>query len=138
MSQKNLADLAEKMRDIDIAMLSTHTDGGAITGRPMSNNREVDYDGTSCYFTWARSRMVADIERNPQVSLAFQGTKAFLVAVEGRAELVRDRATFAEHWTPDLDRWFEDGVDTEGLVMIRVKASRVHYWDGEDDGDITV
>ncbi|MDA8444018.1 pyridoxamine 5'-phosphate oxidase family protein [Paracidovorax valerianellae] len=138
MPQKNLADLAEKMRDIDIAMLSTHTDGGAIAGRPMSNNREVDYDGTSCYFTWAQSRMVADIERDPQVSLAFQGAKAFLVAVEGRAELVRDRDTFAEHWTPDLDRWFEDGIDTEGLVMIRVKASRIHYWDGEDDGDITV
>ena len=138
MPQKNLADLAEKMRDIDIAMLSTHTDGGAIAGRPMSNNREVDYDGTSCYFTWAQSRMVADIERDSQVSLAFQGAKAFLVAVEGRAELVRDRATFAEHWTPDLDRWFENGIDTEGLVMIRVKASRIHYWDGEDDGDITV
>ncbi|GKS94022.1 pyridoxamine 5'-phosphate oxidase family protein [Acidovorax sp. SUPP2825] len=138
MTQKTLADLAEKMRDIDIAMLSTHTDGGTIAGRPISNNREVDYDGTSCYFTWEQSRMVADIERAPQVSLAFQGAKAFLVAVQGNAELVRDRAAFAEHWTPDLDQWFKDGINTQGLVMIRVKASRIHYWDGEDGGDITV
>lgn len=138
MTQKTLADLAEKMRDIDIAMLSTHTDGGTIAGRPMSNNREVDYHGTSCYFTWEQSRMVADIERAPQVSLAFQGAKAFLVAVQGNAELVRDRAAFADHWTPDLDHWFKDGIDTQGLVMIRVKACRIHYWDGEDGGDITV
>ena len=138
MSQKTLADLAEKMRDIDIAMLSTHTDGGTIAGRPMSNNREVDYDGTSCYFTWEQSRMVADIERSPQVSLAFQGAKAFMVAVQGNAELVRDRATFADHWTPDLDHWFKDGIETRGLIMIRVHASRIHYWDGEDDADITV
>lgn len=47
MTKMSLADISKKMRDIDVAMLSTHTDGGAIAGRPMSNNREVDYDGDS-------------------------------------------------------------------------------------------
>ena len=80
--------------------------------------------------------MVADIERDPQVSLAFQGAKAFLVAVEGKARLSRDKREFEAHWTPDLDQWFDDGVDTEGVVMIEVRADRVHYWDGEDDGEV--
>ncbi len=136
MSAKNLSELSKKMRKIDIAMLSTHTDGGAIAGRPMSNNGQVDYDGTSYYFTWENSRMVADIKRDPKVSLAFQGQKAFLVAVAGKAELIRDKKQFGEHWTPELDRWFKDGVNTEGLVMIEVRADRVHYWDGEDDGEV--
>ena len=61
MTDKTLSDLSKKMRDIDIAMLSTHTEGGAIAGRPMSNNGEVEYDGASYYFTWETSRMVADI-----------------------------------------------------------------------------
>ena len=89
MSDKTLAALAKKMRDIDFAMLATHTDGGAIAQRPMSNNRDVDYDGDSYYFTWADSRMVRDIEGEPQVSLSFLGTsglfglRPFFVEVEG-------------------------------------------------------
>ena len=135
---KTLQDLAKKMKDIDLAMLSTHTEGGEIAGRPMSNNGDVDYDGDSYYFTWDRSRMVQDIERDPRVGLAFQGKKAFFVAVEGRAEVIRDRGQFKAHWTPDLDRWFTDGVDTEGLAMLKVHAQRIHYWDGEEDGEVRV
>jgi general stress protein 26 len=54
MAEMTLSDIAEKMRDIDIAMLSTHTDGGIIASRPMSNNRDVEFDGDSYYFTWRR------------------------------------------------------------------------------------
>ena len=136
MSDKSLKDLAEKMRDIDIAMLLTHAEGGTIAGRPMSNNGEVDYNGDSYYFTWEQSKMVSDIETDAKVSLAFQGEKAFAVAVEGVAKLIRDKAQFAEHWTPDLDKWFDNGIDTEGVVMIHVHADRVHYWDGEDQGEV--
>ena len=140
---KTLSELAEKMRDIDFAMLSTHTQGGAIGARPMSNNRDVDYDGDSYYFSWEQARMVADIAADPQVSLSFLGkaglfgTRPFFVAVEGRAEIVRDAAVFADHWTSDLDRWFDQGPDTPGVVMIRVRAERIHYWDGEDEGELT-
>ena len=139
---ESLAGLSEKMRDIDFAMLSTHTDGGAIATRPMSNNRQVDYDGTSHYFSLGETRTVADIARDPQVSLSFLGKsgllglRPFFVAVEGTGELIRDKAAFAEHWTSDLDRWFAEGIDTPDLVLIRVRAQRVHYWDGEDEGEI--
>jgi general stress protein 26 len=136
MPKMKLSEISEKMREIDIAMLSTHTEGGAIAGRPMSNNREVDYDGDSYYFTWSDSRMVSDIERNSKVSLTFLGKKYFSIAVEGKAEIVRDKKAFEEHWTKDLDNWFKDGIDTKGVAMIKVHADRVHYWDGEEDGDI--
>ncbi len=136
MPSKSLSDLAKSMKAIDIAMLSTHSAGGEIAGRPMSNNGQVEYDGTSYYFTYEQSRTVSDIEGNASVGLAFQGEKAFQVAVEGQASLIRDRAAMKDHWTPDLDRWFKDGLDTEGLVMIQVDATRVHYWDGEDNGEV--
>jgi general stress protein 26 len=136
MSAKSLSDISEKMRQIDIAMLSTHTDGEAIASRPMSNNGDVEYDGNSYYFTLEQSRMVSDIQRNAKVSLTFQGDKGFFVAVEGAAELVLDKDEFADHWNPDLDKWFEDGIDTEGLVMIKVQAVRIHYWDGEENGEV--
>ena len=144
MAELSLKDISEKMRDIDFAILSTRTSGGALAGRPMSNNREVDFDGDSYFFTLDSTGTVQDIGNDPNVGLGYQsksgalGMKPFFITVEGRAELIRDKAAFAEHWTPDLDRWFPDGIDTPGLVLIEVRAERVHYWDGEDEGEIRI
>ncbi len=142
MTDLTIAEIADRMRDIDFAMLLTHSDGGTIAGRPMSNNGEVAYDGDSHYFSYDSARTIDDIAADPKVALSFQAGKSLLgkpgimIAVEGLAELIRDKARFAEHWTSGLDRWFPQGVDTPGLVMIKVRASRIHYWDGENEGEI--
>ena len=139
---KTLSDISEILRDIDFAMLNTHTNGGAIGARPMSNNRQVDYDGDNWFFTTDDTLMVKDIQADPAVGLSFQGKAGIIgqrplfVAIEGHAELIRDKAQFEAHWTKDLDRWFEQGVDTPGLVLLRVHAGRIHYWDGEDEGEV--
>lgn len=144
MSKPTLADLSKKMADIDFAMLSTRTAGGEIAGRPMSNNGDVAYEGDSYFFALDTTRTVADIGRDPKVSLSFTGSKGLLgkppifIAIEGRAELIRDRAEFEAHWNKDLEIWFEKGADTPGLVLIKVAATRIHYWDGEDEGEIPV
>ena len=44
MADLSLAGISEKMRDIDFAVLSTRTEGGAVAGRPMSNNRQAEYE----------------------------------------------------------------------------------------------
>ena len=144
MKQKTLAEVSEKMGGIDIAILSTHTENGEIANRPMSNNGDVDYNGTSFYFTYEQARSVADISRDPKVALGFtahggifSGTGIY-VAVEGIAELIRDRAAFKTHWTSDLDEWFDNGVDTPGIVLIKVSAKRITYWEGEDEGEVTL
>lgn len=142
MSRMTLSDISKEMRDIDFAMLSTRSQGGDIAGRPMSNNGDVEYDGDSFFFTLEKAHLVADIERDPNVGLSFQGQKGLFgtppifISVEGRAALIRDKTRFQEHWTPDLDSWFEDGVETKDLVLIKVHASRIHYWDGRDEGEL--
>ncbi|MBC7833094.1 MAG: pyridoxamine 5'-phosphate oxidase family protein [Hyphomicrobium sp.] len=142
MTQKSLADLAAKMRGLDIAMLSTKTAGGEIASRPMSNNGDVDYDGDSYFFTWGSSRLVADIDGDDRVGLAFSvepglfAGGGLFIAVEGRAEVIRDKAQFEAHWVPDMEAWFEQGVDTPGLVLIKVHAKRIKYWEGEDEGEV--
>jgi general stress protein 26 len=45
---------------------------------------------------------------------------------------------FKAHWTPDLDAWFQEGADTPGLVLIRVRAEQIRYWDGPDQGALDV
>ena len=57
---------------------------------------------------------------------------------EGRAELIRDKAAFKAHWKSSLDRWFDKGIDTPGIVLIKVNATRITYWDGEDEGEVKV
>jgi len=143
MKHKSLEDISKRMAGIDIAILSTVTDGGQIANRPMSNNGDVAYDGTSYYFTFEQSRTVADIQVNPKVALGFtsQGgifSEAIYVAVEGNAELIRDKVALKAHWTSDLDRWFQQGIDTPGIVLIKVKATRINYWDGTDEGEVVL
>jgi general stress protein 26 len=141
MSKKSLAEIAKEMAGIDIAILSTHTENGEIANRPMSNNGDVAYDGTSYYFTYEKTRTVSDIQRNPNVALGFSSeaglfAEGIYVAVEGTAELIRDKAVFHQHWTSELDKWFENGVDTPGIVLIKVKANRATYWKGREEGEV--
>jgi general stress protein 26 len=141
MTRKSLAYIAKEMAGIDIAILSTHTESGEIANRPMSNNGDVTYDGTSYYFTYERTRAVSDIQRNPKVALGFSSESGIFsdgiyVAVEGTAELIRDKSAFQQHWTSDLDKWFDNGVDTPGIVLIKVKATRATYWKGREEDQI--
>ena len=54
--------------------LSIHNKKGEIANRPMSNNGDVTYDGTS-YFTYEQARAGADFERNPKLALGFASEK---------------------------------------------------------------
>ena len=60
------------------------------------------------------------------------------IHVEGEAELIRDKDRFAKHWDKSLSRWFAQGVDTPGMILIKVAAKRIHYWAGEDEGEVKI
>jgi general stress protein 26 len=141
MTKMTLAEVAKAMADIDIAILSTHTEGGEIANRPMSNNGDVNYNGTSYYFTYEQARAVSDIQRDPKVALGISSeagifSEGIYVAVEGTAELIRERSAFEKHWTSELDKWFDQGIETPGIVLIKVKAKRITYWKGREESEI--
>jgi general stress protein 26 len=143
MTDMTLPDLAEKMKDIDFVMMATRRNG-EIAARPMSNNRDVEYDGDSWFFSLEENPVISDIEADPKVALTVQGNKGVLgkpgifISIEGDAELIREKAALEAHWTDDMKRWAEQGPDTPGLVLIKVHANRIHYWDGGDEGEIEV
>ncbi len=138
----SLKDLSKKIADIDFTMLSTRAEDGQIASRPMSNNGDVEFDGDSFFFTWSHSRMAGDIRRDSRIGLTLQGKTSLLgkppifISIEAQAELIEDKASFQKHWNPDLERWFEQGVDTPGVILIKAHAHRIHYWDGEDQGEV--
>jgi general stress protein 26 len=136
MAKKSLQEISKKMKDLDFCMLTTVTTGGMTASRPMSNNREVEYDGNSYFFTWEKSRLAKDLKKNSHANLSFNDGKKLFVSVAGKAKLVKNPELMQEHWTKDLNQWFEEGPETPGVVMIHVKAKRIKYWDGEDEGEM--
>ena len=142
MSTMTLKDISERMQDIDFCMLTTKTATGELASRPMSNNGDVEYDGDSWFFAYETAAFVDEIARDPKVGLTFAGAKSLLgkpgifIGVGGQASLVRDKSEFAAHWVDSLERWFPDGIETPGMVMLKVEASHLHYWDGEDGGEV--
>ncbi len=144
MPELQMSDIAAKLKKIDFCMMSTKGSAEEISNRPMSNNGDVEYDGDSWFFSYDGTRKIADIERDPGVTLAFTeppsllGKPGIFISIEGEASLVREKSEFERHWMKDLNRWFPDGIDTPGLILVKVHAERVHYWDGEDNGTIAV
>ncbi len=113
MATNTLASMARYMRQLDICMMVTQSKRGILTSRPMSNNGDVKYNGSSYFFTFEGSQKIKDIEANPQVNLTFEGKKDLYLSITGTAKLIRDKALFAEHWVESLQQWFKDGIETK-------------------------
>jgi general stress protein 26 len=142
MASMTLEEISEKLKKIDFCMLSTNGGSGRISSRPMSNNGDVEYDGDSWFFSFDGKKKVSEIEGIDVVSLTFTappsllGKPGIFIAIEGAAALIRDKAAFEKHWVADLERWFPNGIDTQGLVLIKVVANSIQYWDGKESGRV--
>ena len=138
MSDRTISDIAAKLKSIDIAMLVTKTGAeGAIAARPMSNNKDVSSeDGTTYHFATDDGRIDDDLKRSHQCGATYSSGE-FYCAVQGTGKLHRDRATLEKHWVKDLEKWFENGLDRNGLVLIEVSPDRIAWWDGREQGELT-
>ena len=138
-SGMTIKDLSKIMKELDIAMLATKTHGGKLGARPMSNNRDVEFDGDTFFFSRGDTTTIADIKSDPQVGVTYADDRdGIYIALQGEAKLHTDKALLKEHWKPALEKWFEDGLQTDGLTLIEVNATRAHYWKGREEGEIVI
>ena len=132
----DLAAVAERMRELDICMLSTRTDDG-IASRPMSNNAQVEYDGDTWFFARRASAVVREIETDPTVALGYIATeRGTWIAIDAEAAIDHDANHKRERWFEELRRWFENGPDDPEVVLIRATAMRIRAWGGDTDLDV--
>jgi general stress protein 26 len=105
-----------------------------MRGRPMSNNGQVEYDGDSWFFSARDSGKVREIQTDPRVGLAYVATdRGTWISIEGRASVVDDDARKRALWQDDLQDWFPHGPDDDSVVLLKVRADRVHVWtDGQE------
>jgi len=129
--REKLQKLREIVKAVDICMLTTVDEDGNIHSRPMSNNREIEFDGDLWFFTYGSSHKVDEVGRVAAVNASFAdiGSQQY-VSLSGRAEVIHDKAKIKELWQPHLRAWFPDGVDTPDIALLRVSVQRGEYWDG--------
>lgn len=130
-------DVIEIMKQMDLCFMATK-DGDRLCSRPMSNNAQVDWDGDNWFFTSGDTRKVRQLEADPTVMLDFSSDRDW-VSLRGTARLHRDdKPLFEKHWSKDIDRWFPDGIDTPGLVLIQVSAQEAELFGASGEGIVAL
>ena len=50
-------------------------------------------------------------------------------SLSGKAEVIHDRQQAERLWAVPLKIWFPDGLDTNGLSLIKVHVDSAEYWE---------
>lgn len=128
-TDEGTAKVAELVQQARIAMLTTMTPDGRHVSRPMAV-QEVEFDGDLWFFCHDDSAKAAEIAAHPQVNVSFSdpGHSAW-TSLSGAATLTHDRAEAERLWSPALEIWFADGLETPTLALIRVHVETAEYWE---------
>jgi general stress protein 26 len=105
-SSAKLTQLAELIKDISVAMLTTEHDSGLMTSRPMSPLL-MDTDGAIWFFT---DRTSAKTQHLDAMNLSFvDPSDATYVSISGTGRVVDDRGKIESLWSafarpvPEID-----------------------------------
>ena len=121
--------LRDKIKDIRITMMTTLEGDGDLHTRPMATH-EMDADGTMWFFTYDDSNKIEEIGGNNNIALGYAdpGSESY-VSVQGRAEIVKDRAKIEQLWDDFLKTWFPGGKDDPRICLVKVTPHGGEYWD---------
>lgn len=121
--------LRELVEEIDFTMMTTQDASGNLVSRPMST-REMDANRDIWFFTADDTKKVEEVEADHDLGLSYADAKGMrFVSIAGRATVVHDRAKMEQLYTPSLDIWFEDGLDTPGIALLKVSPVQVEFWE---------
>lgn len=121
--------IGEIIEDIGVCMLTSINQIGGLHSRPMYV-QEIDEDGSLWFFTSSESNLMEEINKIPVVNVTFSafGKDKFLSATALAYEAY-DQKKMQELWTPSLEVWFKDGIETKDITLLRLDLQDVEYWD---------
>jgi general stress protein 26 len=119
----------ELIKDIGIALLTTHSADGKLHSRPLAASQK-DFDGQLWFITQDGSPKISELLANSNVLLAYSDPKSQrYVSVSGTAEVRIDPAKVKEIWDANQRLWFPKGPDEEDIRLICVTVESAEYWD---------
>ena len=129
---KKVRELAGKINEVPVAMLTTTSEIGAIRSRPMQTHPVKD-DGIIWFICSKTSRKCVEIAANPKVNLSYTAPADNLyVSINGTATISNDSSKIDELWSEMFKAWFPKGKADPDVVLLRVEISHVEYWDAPD------
>lgn len=129
---EQLDKVAQLIKEIRYAMLTTLGSDGSLHSRPMAT---LQFDDNAClwFYTGIHSSKIDDLAARKKVNLAYARTdKQDYLSIVGTAEVVHDRSKMEELWTPWLKPWFREGLDDPELALLKVRVEQADYWDAPD------
>jgi len=113
--------------DVEVAMLTTVDADGDFHSRPMMTQAN-EFDGDVWFFAHSESDKVEEIRNNPNVNVAYADDGDY-VSIAGTARLVYDVDKKKDLWQDKLSVWFEEGPESDSVVLIHVESKSAQYWD---------
>lgn len=121
--------LADKIKDIHYAMLTTTNFEGGLSSRPMTAQR-MEVDGELWFFVSRNSTIAQEIRAHEDINVSFSKPEDSLyISISGRADLVDDIEKANELWNPAVKAFFPMGLADPQLALLRVRADHAEYWD---------
>src|SRR4051812_41623468 len=106
--------LAEMVKDIKVAMLTTIDEKGELRSRPMIAC-EIKQEGFVYFFTEAPTPKTDELESNYRVNVSYLSKEDNVyVSISGHATVLRDQKKINELWTPVLKVYFPKGKEDLG------------------------
>lgn len=129
---KKSRELAAKLKDIKIAMLTTQTSDGKSHSRPMYTFALKD-DGVIWLFISKDSKKLEEIKVNPNVLLNYSNPQHDLyITINGKAEISEDTSKIEELWSDRFKLWFPYGKSDPNLCLLKIEPQEAEYWDTPD------
>jgi general stress protein 26 len=117
------------IKDIGIALLTTHGADGRFHARPLAASQK-HFDVKLWFITQEGTPKLSELLANPTVLLAYSDPKSQrYVSVSGTAEIRVDPAKVREIWDANQRLWFPQGPDEDDIRLICVNVESAEYWD---------
>ena len=134
-SNENIQKVRDIIKGTRIAMLTHVDEDGRLVSKPMAT-QEVDFDGTVRFVAERASDQGMDIQKNPNVNVAYSGNGAW-VSLSGTARIVNDTDKLRELWSSFTGSWLEGGPENPNNVLIEIDADTAEYWDTPGGSKVT-
>lgn len=134
-SNENIQKIRDIIKGTRIAMLTHVDENGRLVSKPMAT-QEVDFDGTVRFIAERASDQGMDIQKNPNVNVAYAGNGAW-VSLSGTARIVNDTDKLRELWSSFTGSWLEGGPENPNNVLIEIDGDTAEYWDAPGGSKVT-
>jgi len=131
--KEGMEKIAELVKHIRIAMMSTVADDGAISSRPMATQDEP-FNGTLWFLTNINSEKIGELVHDRHVTLNYANpSDSKYIALKGKASIshgtAEARAKIKELWNVMYKAWFPGGEDDPDITVLRVDVTEGDYWE---------